>query len=624
MIAIQETVKTVGSLRFCGSESVETSKRDMVMDDKIYVAVTGRDLESKSSLVWAIQNSGGREFCIVYVQKLRLCRKEKERAHKSIDKYLNICRQMQVSAEKICIEMGSVEEGILHLISNREVKKLVMGAAADRHYSMRMRDLQSKKSIYIHREAPATCHIWFTCKGYLICSREARRRDHLYLEWASLDSSSQSETTKGTQSVPSSSMVKDDDRIQVSDAIKMAKQSENVYINELKCKKETEKALSKTKEELEKMIRKLQYKYSLSMEALRRLRQEQEELKIELREVSKLKSNRKNHGPPQYFICPITQDVMEDPHVAADGFTYEGEAISSWFERGHETSPMTNKSLPHTSLGARENNMEEEEEAAEERIYVAVGSETAKNKSNLTWAIDNSEGRKICIVLVHQPAQMIPVLGTKFHAATVDEELVRAYREKEKAKADKILDEYLRICLQKRVHAEKLCVEMDSIEKGIVQMISQNRVKKFVMGAAADKHYSTKMVDLRSRKAIFVCQQASVTCHIRFVCKGHLINTREPIINEGEEEEERISRTSSCRSASTSSYYGGSEASSSIDEASSSIDEVSSIITEETISNHSPPPSLPCSGMGLGMITFLINSTKLLHRLAIQNQKQPE
>jgi hypothetical protein len=41
---------------------------------------------------------------------------------------------------------------------------------------------------------------------------------------------------------------------------------------------------------------------------------------------------------------------MEDPHVAADGFTYEGEAISRWFERGHETSPMINKRLPHTSL----------------------------------------------------------------------------------------------------------------------------------------------------------------------------------------------------------------------------------------------------------------------------------
>ncbi|KAL0772249.1 hypothetical protein Bca101_037400 [Brassica carinata] len=292
------------------------------MDDKIYVAVTGRDLENKSSLVWAIQNSGGRGFCIVYVQKLRLCRKEKERAHKIVDKYLNICRQMQVSAETIYIEMDSVEEGILQLISNRGVKKLVMGAAADRHYSMRMRDLQSKKAIYIRREAPATCPNW---------SRNGK-------------------ITKGTESFPSSSMVKDDDRIQVSDAIKRAKQSENVYISELKCKKETENALRTTKEELEKMIRKLQYKYTLSMEAVRRLRQEQEELKIELKEVSKLSSNRKNHGPPQYFICPITQDVMEDPHVAADGFTYEGEAISSWFEREHETSPMTNKSLPHTSL----------------------------------------------------------------------------------------------------------------------------------------------------------------------------------------------------------------------------------------------------------------------------------
>lgn len=89
----------------------------------------------------------------------------------------------------------------------------------------------------------------------------------------------------------------------------------------MKRRKETEKALKKAKEELEKMrsefetritdlnmvIRKLQEKYSLSMEALRRLREERDELKVELREVSKLKSNRKNHELPQYFICPITQ-----------------------------------------------------------------------------------------------------------------------------------------------------------------------------------------------------------------------------------------------------------------------------------------------------------------------------
>lgn len=168
-------------------------------------------------------------------------------------------------------------------------------------------------------------------------------------------------------------------------------------------------------------------------------------------------------------------------------------------------------------------------------------------------------------------------MGTKFDAATVDEELVRAYRGKQKAKTEKILDDYIRICLHKgvkflyiytfavcvkfspylrrsvlQIQAEKLCVEMDSIEKGIVQMISENRVRKFVMGAAADKHYSTycvlsftlvflftglesdiggdsicrRMEDLRSKKAIFVCQHASATCHIQFICKGHHIHTR--------------------------------------------------------------------------------------------------
>lgn len=27
------------------------------------------------------------------------------------------------------------------------------------------------------------------------------------------------------------------------------------------------------------------------------------------------------------FVCPITQDVMQDPVIAADGYTYEKDAI---------------------------------------------------------------------------------------------------------------------------------------------------------------------------------------------------------------------------------------------------------------------------------------------------------
>nr|DAD40932.1 TPA_asm: hypothetical protein HUJ06_015255 [Nelumbo nucifera] len=53
---------------------------------------------------------------------------------------------------------------------------------------------------------------------------------------------------------------------------------------------------------------------------------------------------------PSVFLCPILQEVMKNPHVAADGFSYEWEAIEEWLRTGHETSPMTNLRLNHKLL----------------------------------------------------------------------------------------------------------------------------------------------------------------------------------------------------------------------------------------------------------------------------------
>lgn len=41
---------------------------------------------------------------------------------------------------------------------------------------------------------------------------------------------------------------------------------------------------------------------------------------------------------------------MQDPHIAADGFTYEAEALRGWLESGHDTSPMTNLELERFEL----------------------------------------------------------------------------------------------------------------------------------------------------------------------------------------------------------------------------------------------------------------------------------
>ncbi|KAF5180918.1 U-box domain-containing protein [Thalictrum thalictroides] len=51
-----------------------------------------------------------------------------------------------------------------------------------------------------------------------------------------------------------------------------------------------------------------------------------------------------------YITCGYLQELMYDPHVAADGFTYEGEAIRGWLKGGRGTSPMTNLTLSHFSL----------------------------------------------------------------------------------------------------------------------------------------------------------------------------------------------------------------------------------------------------------------------------------
>jgi hypothetical protein len=68
-------------------------------------------------------------------------------------------------------------------------------------------------------------------------------------------------------------------------------------------------------------------------------------------------------GPPNELLCPITSDIMVDPVVAADGYSYERQAIEEWFRQFHvihrhgggaaaalPRSPTTNKVLTDTKL----------------------------------------------------------------------------------------------------------------------------------------------------------------------------------------------------------------------------------------------------------------------------------
>lgn len=58
--------------------------------------------------------------------------------------------------------------------------------------------------------------------------------------------------------------------------------------------------------------------------------------------------NKNDLDVPEDFICPITHDLMTDPVMLEDGFSYERSAILEWFAKEKYTSPMTNVVLSST------------------------------------------------------------------------------------------------------------------------------------------------------------------------------------------------------------------------------------------------------------------------------------
>ncbi|XP_010728257.3 WD repeat, SAM and U-box domain-containing protein 1 isoform X2 [Larimichthys crocea] len=69
-----------------------------------------------------------------------------------------------------------------------------------------------------------------------------------------------------------------------------------------------------------------------------------------VRKVEELKSDSVCSGIPDEFLCPITRELMREPVIAADGYSYEREAIKSWINTKNRSSPMTNLPLLTTLL----------------------------------------------------------------------------------------------------------------------------------------------------------------------------------------------------------------------------------------------------------------------------------
>ncbi|XP_048427122.1 U-box domain-containing protein 32 isoform X1 [Pyrus x bretschneideri] len=162
----------------------------------------------------------------------------------------------------------------------------------------------------------------------------------------------------------------------------------------------------------------------------------------------------------------------------------------------------------------------------EETIFVAVGKDLKQSETTLAWAVKNFAGKRICLLHVHKPSLLLSLSEGIGSASKLKQGAVKALQGAERTKLRKLLDQYRMILTGAGVEANELWIEMGNIEEGIVEIIARHHIRWLVMGAAADEHYSERLAEIKSRKAFFVCQEAARSCHIWFVCKGHLIYTR--------------------------------------------------------------------------------------------------
>ncbi|KAJ8752868.1 hypothetical protein K2173_008603 [Erythroxylum novogranatense] len=163
---------------------------------------------------------------------------------------------------------------------------------------------------------------------------------------------------------------------------------------------------------------------------------------------------------------------------------------------------------------------------SDETIFVAVGKNVTKSKTTLFWAVRSFSGKRICLLHVHQPDTFVALTDAKPGFNESRHDTNEAFQELGRRKLHYVLDQYCDMLAHEGVEADGVWIEMDNIEKGIVEIIAQNNIRWLVMGAAADKYYSKMLTELKSKKATYVCQNAHPACHIWFVCKECLIYTR--------------------------------------------------------------------------------------------------
>ncbi|XP_062206024.1 U-box domain-containing protein 36-like isoform X2 [Phragmites australis] len=360
-------------------------------EEKVFVALPAEFKAGQSTLSWALGHfgSGGATVVIAHVhappqmipvmgvkfhvgklnpEQVNMFRTiEREKVNKQLDEYVHQCSKMKVKCEKLVFEKEDVVAGLVELIVLHRVTNLVISAAADRKYSRKMDKPISRTATEIMQRADPSCKIWFVCKGQLICTRDKGveiapavtplfpASDHRALQLSPHQEEDEVKSEFGFYDVLKEACIAAEDLMkrainessrrqkadeEVVSAIQKAKEYEELYLAEARKHEELEQALARANQE----IAQLRQAAHLPMN-------KQNATTVELQEAMAekliLEQRLGTEGQLIELHKEHVQEVMRDPHVAADGFTYEGDAIRGWLDGGREVSPVTGQHLAH-------------------------------------------------------------------------------------------------------------------------------------------------------------------------------------------------------------------------------------------------------------------------------------
>ncbi|XP_061358624.1 U-box domain-containing protein 33-like isoform X2 [Gastrolobium bilobum] len=153
------------------------------------------------------------------------------------------------------------------------------------------------------------------------------------------------------------------------------------------------------------------------------------------------------------------------------------------------------------------------------KVHVAVGKSLEKTVNLLKWTFNQFRNTEIIIIHVYQPSLLIPTLSSQ-----ANPEVVSAFRRDEREQIMRLLNKCLSICRAAKVKASIIVTEADQVQKGIVDLVIRNNIRKLVIGAVPENWMKMKR---NSSKANYAAKNAPPFCEIWFICKGKHICTRE-------------------------------------------------------------------------------------------------